>query len=410
MAPSNRLLRLSQAAVPHVIVPVLAHASPSPERARQYNRQKRRVTLLASGIGWLGSTAAVFTGISGRIHQRVRRRGALNATASESITIVILSLLGSLAALPFRYYSGYALEHRFQLSTQTRRAWVWEEAKALAVGLAFEVPGAQLILAIIRRRPRTWWAIVSALTLPLTVVLAQLGPVLIAPLFNRYEPLRDRQLGDRLRRLASRSGITVTDVLEMDMSRQTAKANAFFAGIGRTRRIVLADTLLANFSPDEIEVIVAHEMGHQAHRDTWRLIGVGTLATFASTFIVDRVAKATLRRSGRRIGSDDLGSVAALSVLAWSASLVAALLTPLQNAYSRVIERRADRYALELTGNPQAFVSAMQRLATQNLDDPAPPAIVRLLLYTHPPIAERVDEARRFAAGHGVALPRDVVR
>ena len=148
MAPSNRLLRLSQAAVPHVIVPVLAHASPSPERARQYNRQKRRATLLALGIGWLASTLAVLTGVAGRIHQRVRRRDALSATAAESTTIAILSLLGSLASLPFGYYSGYVLEHRFNLSNQTRRAWAWEEAKALALGLAFEVPGAQLVLVV----------------------------------------------------------------------------------------------------------------------------------------------------------------------------------------------------------------------------------------------------------------------
>jgi len=180
------------------------------------------------------------------------------------------------------------------------------------------------------------------------------------------------------------------------MSRRTKKANAFFTGMGRTRRIVLADTLLESFTPDEIEVVVAHEIAHQAHRDLWRFVALGTLFTAAVSWTVDLLSSRILAKYGERIGVTNLSQVTALPLLGWLLSLAGLLLGPIQNAYSRAIERRADTYALRLTRNPSAFEGAMARLGEMNLSDPNPSALVKYTMYSHPPIAERIARARRF--------------
>lgn len=373
-------------------------------RARDYNRTKERLYIIGTVSGLVTGGLFVFTGLATRLRDGIA--GQLGrGLAGRSATAAAYGLLGWLASLPLGFYSGYVVEHRFDLSNQTRRAWAWEALKSLGISLVFEVPVVDGLYAIIRRWPRYWWAIASAISIPLTVLMAQLFPVLIAPLFNKYEPLTNRELAERLKQIAAQSGIRVADVLQMDMSRQTKKANAFFAGLGRTKRIVLADTLLETFTPEEIEVVVAHEIAHQAHRDIWRFIALGTAFTFSLSYVVDRLAHWALSHLGRRIGVRRLDTVATLPLLAWLGSLAGLVLGPLQNAYSRRIERAADSYALRLTRDPISFARAMVRLAEVNLADPSPPALVRYLLYSHPPIRERVEHARRFARENALPVP-----
>lgn len=376
-------------------------------RARRYNRTKEQLFLVGLVTSLVTGALVVFSGAAARVRTAVQRRTG-RGLPGDAATTTVYSLLGWLAALPLDYISSYVVEHRYGLSNQTRTAWLTDHLKGLGVGLVLQTPLALAGYTAIRRWPRTWWAIVSAASIPLTVLLAQLGPVLIMPLFNKYEPLKDRELAERLKALAARSGIEVADVLQTDMSRQTKKANAFFAGLGRTKRIILADTLLEQFTPEEIEVVVAHEIAHQAHRDIWRFIALGSVFTVALSFLVDRLARGTLARFGSRIGTDRLGDVATMPLLSWFLSIAGLLLGPVQNWYSRRIERRADAFALELTRDPVAFGSAMTRLAAVNLSDPKPPALVRLLLYGHPSIAERIDHARAFAAEHDLPAPEPI--
>lgn len=373
-------------------------------RARDYNRQKERLVLIGLLLSTLSGTLFIFSGGGAKLRTRVERRAG-HGLGGQCATTAIYGLLGWLAGLPLGYYSGFVIEHRFGLSNQTRRAWLGEQIKGLGLMLAFEIPLTTGAYAVIRRWPRAWWAILSGLSVPLTVLLAQLFPVLIAPIFNKYEPLRDRALAERLKQLAAESGIQVADVLQMDMSRQTEKANAFFAGLGPTKRIVLADTLLEKFTPEEIEAVVAHETGHQAHHDIWRFVALGTAFTFILTYTVSRAANWSLVRFGRKIGTSDLGDVATLPLLGWILSLAGLVLTPLQSAYSRRIERNADTFALRLTHDPLGFGSAMTRLAEVNLSDPKPPAVVRYLLYSHPPVAERIERARAFARENALPEP-----
>ncbi len=374
------------------------------DRARRYNRQKEQLFLIGLLISWIAGAVFVFSGLAASV-----RRSAANLAGrglkGQSLAVVFYALLSWVFSLPLSFYSGYILEHRYNLSHEKIPSWLWDHVKGLGLGLGLEVPGANLAYAVIRRWPRAWWVILTGLSLPFTVLLAQLFPVLIAPLFNKYEPVRDEQLVERLKALAAKSGIHVASVMQMDMSRRTKKANAFFAGLGPTKRIVLADTLIENFTPKEIEVIVAHEMGHQVHRDIWRGIAIGTIFTFAGSYALNRIARFILRRFGGKIGTTRLDNVATLPLLGWILSFIGIVLMPIQNAYSRYIEREADTYALELTKDPEAFASAMERLAALNLADPNPPALVKYVLHSHPPIIDRVDHAREFARDHGLPVP-----
>jgi STE24 endopeptidase len=222
------------------------------------------------------------------------------------------------------------------------------------------------------------------------------------PIFNKFEPLKDRALAERITRLAEEQGVHVSAIMQMDMSKQTKTPNAFFAGLGNTKRIVLADTLLEGFTPDEVEVVLAHELGHQVHRDIWKLIGLGTLATVATSYVVHRLAPPLLARVGPRLGlrvEQGVADVAALPLLGLLASGISLALSPAHNAITRnLVEHRADRYALELTGNAGAFVSAMEKLGRMSLADPQPPALVKYLLYTHPPLQERIAYGKRYEA------------
>ena len=371
------------------------------ERALRYNRA--RVWLVLAGLAWSGVIAllALATGFSARLRDGAARVAPRRLGPPMPYTLAA-TVLSTLASLPLSYYGGYALEHRYGLSNQTRRAWAVEQLKGLAVGLALELPLIQGVYWLIGRWPRRWWAILSALTVPFTIVLANLAPVLILPLFNKFEPLKDRALAERLKALAASQGVTVSDVLQMDLSRQTRKANAFFTGVGNTRRIVLGDTLLDEFAPDEVEVVLAHELAHQVHRDLWKLIGLGTLVTVATSYAVHRLTTPLIARFGARFGLDPergVEDVAALPLLALLLGGVSLVFLPLQNAVSRnLIERPADRYALELTGKRDAFVSAMEKLGRMNLSDPRPPALVKYLLYSHPPLAERIAFGRSYRA------------
>lgn len=369
-------------------------------RSKEYNRAKQRVMLAGLLVSTVGGAILVVSGIPKRLSDRVDQ-ATTNKWLRRGLFAALLTLAESVMTLPLGYVSGYVLEHRFNLSNQSRFQWAIDQMKGLAVALPFTVAGANLLLEIIDRWPKRWWAITTALALPFTVLLSQLAPVLLMPIFNRFEPLKDQALADRLKKLAQDSGISVASVLQMDMSRQTKKANAFFAGMGRTRRIVLADTLLESFTPEQIEEVVAHEIAHQAHRDLWRFVALGTIFTAGLSWSVDFLASNIIRRYGTRIHVPALDHVSALPLLSWLLSLTALMLAPLQNLYSRHIERRADTYALKLTNNPNAFESAMQRLAEINLADPSPSAFVKYTMYSHPPIAERIDRARRFGKGEG---------
>jgi STE24 endopeptidase len=354
------------------------------ERAVRYSREKERLWLLSTvsdlGFGALALGSGAPRLLAGAIRRRAPRR------LRDPLFVLAWSGVENLSSLPLAYYGGHVVERRHDLSNQTARAWALDYLKGFAVGAAVNTPASTGFLWLARRYPRRWWLIASGLALPFTALLAGLYPVLIAPLFNRYEPLDDPGLEERIKALAEREGVRVSRVMRMDLSRQTKKANAYFTGVGGSRRIVLADTLLAELSADEVEVVVAHELAHQVHRDQWRLMAVAGGATFAGAYALHRVYPTLARWTG----SGALGEPESLPVISLAGSALSLLAMPFLNGYIRRIERQADAYAVRLTGAPRAFIGAMRGLQRTNLSDPDPPRLVRLLLHSHPSLGERI--------------------
>jgi STE24 endopeptidase len=379
----------------------------SADRARDYSRQKDRLALLGGALGLLAVAAFIFLGGARRFNQRLLP-GTHHGPRQRVRYALVTSLLSWLAGLPLGFYNGYIIERRFGLSKQTSTSWAVDHLKSKAISLPLELAVLEGLYAAIRRWPRRWWLVCAGAIVPLSALFAQLFPILVAPRFNRYEPLRDRELAERLRALTARAGVPVAGVMQMDMSRRTSKANAFFAGLGPTKRIVLADTLLETFTPEEIEGVVAHEAGHQVHRDIWRFVALSGVFTLAVAWFTHLTARRLLRSQPRLSGTADLADLRSLPVLALTFGVAGTLLAPLQLAYSRYIERKADRYAVALTGQPAAYAGAMRKLALANLADPDPPRWITLLLHSHPPLGERIATAERDEQAHLRARNRNL--
>jgi STE24 endopeptidase len=370
------------------------------ERAIRYSRTKEWLAVIDMLFGAAIMALALVTGLSARL------RRVTELVAPPRFGIMPFAAAGtallSLISLPLSFYSGYVVEHRFNLSNQSIPGWFLEWLKGVGIGIALGAPLLQGVFWVIGRWPRRWWAVLSALTVPFTVLLVNLAPILLLPLFNKFEPLKNRDLERRIKDLAASQGVNVSSVLQMNMSKQTKKANAFFTGIGNSKRIVLGDTLLDEFSEDEVEVVLAHELGHQVHRDLWKLIGLQLPLTLVSFYAMERLAPPLIARFGKSWGLDTDEAVrdpASLPVLGLVGSGVTFAVTPIVNAViRRWVEHPADVYALHLTRQPAAFIGAMEKLGRMNLSDPAPPAVIKWLFHNHPTLQERIEYGQRFAA------------
>jgi STE24 endopeptidase len=369
------------------------------QRAAAYSRTKEWLVLIGMIWSALTSALALTTGSSSRLRRWAERVAPTRLGPVMPYTLVA-GILGFMTSLPLSYFGGFAVEHRYDLSNQTRRAWMIEGLKGLGVSLALGAPLAQGVYWVIRRYPQRWWAVLSGALAPFTIILSNLAPVLLMPLFNKFEPLRDRALAKRITDLAAGEGVRVSDVLQMDMSKQTKKANAMFTGVGNTKRIILADTLLNEFTADEVEVVLAHELGHQVHRDLWKLIGLQVPVTLVTFFAAHRLSRPILERYGGRWGlavEQGAADVAALPLLSLVGGAAGMVVGPGLNAIvRRWIEHPADVYALDLTHKRDAFVSAMEKLGKMNLSNPRPSALVKWLLYDHPTLQERIDFGRQY--------------
>lgn len=313
------------------------------------------------------------------------------------IFIAFLVLLFEVLALPLGYYAGFAREHAFGLSTQTRGAWFLDRAKAALVTLALAVPLGSLLTLLWRRYPDRWilpaWGIGGIAM----ILLVALAPIVIDPLFNVIRPVRDPSMAQRVIALAGRAGIPVDQVYEMDASRRTRKGNAYFTGLGHTKRIVVYDTLLAGSGAEEVELVVAHEIGHWKAAHIWKGIGLSFLGMGIMLWCGARVLEwAAHRESFHLAGPADVAGLPLFLLVLFILHLVA---LPIQNAISRSFERQADRTALALTGNVAAFIRSEVQLARSNLADLTPHPAVVWLLYTHPPVAERIRMAEAFRTG-----------
>ena len=366
------------------------------DKAARYQRLKRQASVISlawsvallSGLVWTGWTAAIRDAAA-----VLAARFALmswQAGATVLCYVVLLSLLNEVGSFPLSVYSGFFLERRYDLSTQTFAGWALDQAKSFGIGLVLAGGSAGAIYWCIRQSPEYWWVSAGLLFTLLVVGLTNLAPVLLLPLFYSVKPLDRDALRARLLRLAERAGAGVLGAYEWGLGSKTRKANAALAGLGGTRRILVSDTMLAEYSDDEIEAVLAHEIAHHVHGDIWKGIVFESALIVTGFYLASEVLLA-MAGPARLRGVDD---VAGLPLLLLAAGAVSIIMVPAAHAMSRGFERRADRFALDLTRNPVAFISAMRRLGAQNLAEENPSRLVQWLFYSHPPMRDRIAAAQ----------------
>ena len=367
-----------------------------PERqkqAKEYARIRRRLWLVDTVFSAIYAILWLFSGWSVAL-----RNWLLTFTENQWLLVpLFVAVFGgiyTLINLPLSYYSGFVLPHRFGQSNQTLQDWMIDQLKGLAIGAPIGLILLELLYLALRVTGDLWWLWAAIGMLIFTVLLSNLAPILIMPLFNKYIPLGDehKELADRLLDLARRANTKVKGVFKFDMSKRTKAANAALTGIGNTRRIVLGDTLINEFSTDEIETVLAHELGHHVHKDIPFLIAFGTLSTTLSLYL----ASLALNWAIRYFGFTGPADVAAFPALGLIFGIYGLITMPLDNAISRWREQMADDYALQTTGKKEAFASAFTRLANQNLGEVDPEKWVVFLFYSHPPLGERIAKARQW--------------
>ena len=363
------------------------------DKAARYHRLRRRTSLLETGLAAVLLLLLLGTGWSAALRDWASATAGQSALLTVALYVVSIVLLSEALQLPLAFYQGVVLERRYELSTQATVRWWMDRIKALLVGLPLVVLAAIVVWSLERWNPEYWWLIAATCFAVMLVVLAHLAPVMLLPLFYRCEPLQRPALAQRLVALAERAGTQVLGVFEWRVSDRTRKANAALTGIGRTRRILLSDTLLAVHSDDEVEVILAHELAHHVHHDIWKAMALETGLILLGFYVADRALGVAVGHFGLATKSD----IAGFPLLLLTGGAVSLVLLPLANAVSRAHERRADRYALDLTGNAAAFTSAMKRLSAQNLAEERPSRWVEIFFYSHPPIAERLEAAQAWA-------------
>jgi STE24 endopeptidase len=372
--------------------PVLAD---SPE-SRRYNRIQRWLGVADFAIGFGLLVVLLATGWTRTLRDFAERGASQNYPFAVFLYVLLLMLIAKAIGTPLDY-CGFRLEHRYNLSNQRLRSWLWDEFKGLLIGLLMATIVAELLYMLIRQTPQHWWLVAWIVFLGLFVLLAQLAPVVLLPIFYKFEPLENEELKRRLIILSERAGTRVRGVYKWHLSEKSKKANAALTGLGATRRIILADTLLDNYSDDEIEAVLAHELGHHVQRHILKSIFVQAGITLFGFWLADTVLTYAVYR---RHMFETMNDFANLPLLILVSTVLSFLLMPALNAYSRFNERQADRYCFQSVAGVGPFISSMNKLAEQNLAEKTPARWVEWLLHSHPAIAKRIAAAEAWEKSH----------
>lgn len=314
--------------------------------------------------------------------------------------LFVIGFAGSILSFPINYYTGYYLEHKYNLSNQTFSKWILEGLKGLLVSLVIGVPILLLFYFVLNYFGTDWWLPFAIIMFFISVVLSQIFPILIFPIFYKISPIENESLKEKIKKLANNAKLKVENVYRFDMSKNTKKANAAFTGLGKTKRIILGDTLLDNYSEDEIETVIAHEIGHFKKKHIVKNILIGTVSSFLTLYIIAVLYDISLDWFG--FGS--ITQVAALPLLALWSTLIGLLQSPLGNMLSRKFEYEADEYAVFETKNPSAFKNTLEKLTEQNLGDKEPHPFVEWFFYSHPSIKNRLSAIESFAKLKNIPL------
>lgn len=360
-------------------------------KEKVYNKIKIRLTVIDIVLDVVLLLVLAFSGLA----DTFAAWAAITGSAYLNFLLFALyaSLFFSAFGLPFDFYGSFIVEHRFGLSNQSFFRWVWERVKSLLVSTAIGVPVALVFYYFLRSAGENWWLYFSIFIVFITVILARLAPVIIFPLFYKFKEIEEGEIKERIEKVLSDAGVSIKGIYSFNMSKDTKKANAGFTGLGKTKRIILSDTLIQDFTPAEIAVVFAHEAGHYTHKHIIKNLVFSTAVIFATLFICGKLHALTVGA----MGITEIYALQALPVLMLYLSISGLLMMPLTNFISRKYEFQADEYAVRKTADREAFISAMEKLAAMNLADKEPHPIVEFLFYSHPSIKRRMEFAKGIA-------------
>jgi STE24 endopeptidase len=383
-------------------------ANTNPERqreAKKYNKISRWIQISEFLLGILFILILLFLGFSARI-----RDFSLNYTNSPWILILlylfIVSVIYEIFSFPLDFYDGFVLEHKFNLSNQKWGGWLKDHLKGTGVGFMVGLILVEILYFLLRDFPWSWWFIAALVFILLLILFSKIFPLIILPLFFKFTPLEDEELKGRLLELASKaqssaqagstSGRKIIGVFKWGLEEKTKKANAALTGWGRTKRIILSDTLLKDYTTDEIETILAHELGHFQKRHIWQNLCIQAVLSFLGWYCAYRI----LNLSSGHFNLKGIDDIAGLPLIALIFSVLSLIFLPWANLYSRFLERDADISSLELTQKPDAFISSMKKLTAQNLAEYQPNKIIEFIFHSHPSMAKRIKLAKEFKKEH----------
>jgi STE24 endopeptidase len=373
--------------------------------SKKYNNIKLAVGILKGVAGFILLFLFVWLGFSSMLTSWISDFTDNNYLILLAF-VFISGISASVISFPLSYYSSFYLEHKFKLSNQTFLKWIWESLKGVFLSVLIGIPLLFLFYFTLQQFDSLWWLPFAIIVFLFSVVLAKIFPVFILPLFYKMTPLSDDKLKERITRLSSEAGVAVENIFRFNMSKNTKKANALFTGIGKTKRILLGDTLLENYSDDEIETVVAHELGHYKKKHIIKNIFTGTAFSFLTLYLISLLYQKSLPF----FGFTQITEIAALPILSLWAALIGLIQTPLTNMLSRKYEYEADKYAVLSTSNPSAFISALEKLTEQNLADKLPHPFIEWFFYSHPSVSKRIESINKTVNQGTISLVTSLVK
>lgn len=353
--------------------------------AKKYNNIKLAISILKAFLSFVLLFLFVWLGFSLNLENFIRIYFS-NDYIVLVVYALIISIMSSIVFSPLSFYSEFILEHKYNLSNQTFTKWLWENIKEALVGTAIGIPLLIIFYFILNVFYTLWWLPFSIVMFLFSVLLAKIVPVLILPLFYKITPIEDEDLRKRIIKLCSNVNMKVDNIYKFNMSKNTRKGNAAFTGLGKTKRILLADTLLDNYNNDEIETVIAHELGHYKKKHIIKNIIIGTIFSFLSFYLMATLYELTIKW----FGFNSILQISALPVLILWGSIIGLILTPVSNYISRKYEYEADEYAVLSTGKKETFIKTLEKLTDQNLGDKEPHPLIEWFFYSHPSIKRRI--------------------
>jgi STE24 endopeptidase len=357
--------------------------------SKRYSLQKRILTISGLVVALL---YLLFMGLFGsNILKNLISLVTVNEYLLIALYVFVFIIIIDILTIPLSFYGGFILEHIYGLSNQKFSGWIKDELKKFLLSLPLVIIMVEIMYIFLRNFPDTWWIFVTIIWIFFSVIMAKLAPVLIFPLFYKSVPLDNKKVKESLEYLVDGTGISIQGVYRINLSKNTKKANAALAGMGSTRRVLLGDTLLDSYSPAEIKSVFAHELGHQVYHHIWKMLGIVTISGclgFAFCHLV-------LSNVTTALGYQNIFDIAAFPAVCMALAVSGFMLLPIQNTISRRFERECDKYAIEKTSDPEAFISTMEKLAEQNLSDLTPNRLIEFLFYSHPAISKRIKMAKK---------------